>query len=401
MTNEIVKLEAPELQGLEKSKAEQIKATFEPMAKMLSEFEDAYNVVVSEAEKEITFDVTAKAKRLRIDIGKVRIETEKARKEQKEEYLRAGKAIDGVSNILKWAVTDKENKLKEIENYFEIQEQKRLEALQLERAEKLAPYVEDAHERDLAKFADDEFEALLAMKKKEHEDKIAAEKKAEEERIAKEKAEAEERKRIAAENEKLKKEAEERERLAKIEAEKREKAEQERKAKEEAERKIREEKERKERAEYEAKIKAEREAKEKALKLEREKAEAERKAIEEKARKEREEVERIAAIERKKQAEIQAKKDAELKAIQEAKEKLEREKQAEIDRLKAIELQKQKDAEKLAKSSDKNKLNVWVDSFVISQECNVVSDKSIETKNEIIEKFNSFKNWAKKQVENI
>ena len=281
MTNEIVKFDAPALQVIEQSKAEQIKATFEPMAEMLTEFEEAYNSVILEAENEITHEVSAKAKRLRIDIGKVRIETEKVRKEQKEEYLRAGKAIDGVSNILKWAVTDKENKLKEIENYFEIQEQKRLEKLQADRAEKLSLYIEDAHERDLAKFADDEFEALLAMKKKEQEDRIAAEKKAEEERIAKEKAEAEERERIRKENDQLRKEAEERERFAKIEAEKRAKEEAERKAKEEAEQKAREEKERKEREAYEAKLKAEREEKERIEREERakrEKLEAELKA---------------------------------------------------------------------------------------------------------------------------
>ena len=273
MTNKIVKFDAPELQVIEQSKAEQIKATFEPMAEMLTEFEEAYNSIILESETEITHEVSAKAKRLRLDIGKVRIGTEKVRKEQKEEYLRAGKAIDGVSNILKWAVTDKENRLKEIENYFEIQEQKRLEKLQADRAEKLSLYVEDAHERDLAKFADDEFEALLAMKKKEQEDRIAAERKAEEERIAKEKAEAEERERIRKENEQLRKEAEERERIAKIEAEKRAKEEAERKAKEEAERKAREEKERKEREAYEAKLKAEREEKERIEREERAKRE--------------------------------------------------------------------------------------------------------------------------------
>jgi len=323
MTNEIIKIDAPELQGIEQSKAEQIKATFEPMALMLTEFEEAYNSVILEAEKDITKEVTAKAKILRINIGRVRIETEKVRKEQKEEYLRAGKAIDGVSNILKWAVTDKENKLKEIENYFEIQEQKRLEALQAERAEKLSAYVEDAHERDLVKFADDEFEALLSMKKKEQEDRIAAKKKAEEERIAKEKAEAEERKRIASENERLKKEAELKEKrntelrpyivfirdydkmlnmsesdykkeLADIKrgAEEHweyERKEQIRKAKEEE---AEQEKRRKERAEYEAKIKAEREAKEKIEreeKAKREKLEAELKAKEYAERKAKEE----------------------------------------------------------------------------------------------------------------
>lgn len=278
MTNEIVKFDTPELQVIEKSKAEQIKATFEPMAEMLSEFEDAFNSIVAEADKEITKDVTIKAKRLRIDIGRVRIDTEKVRKEQKEEYLRAGKAIDGVSNILKWAVFDKENRLKEIENHFEIQEQKRLESLQIERAELLSVYLEDAHERDLSRMDADVWDAYLSTKKKEHEERIAAEKKAEEERIAKEKAEAEERERIRKENEQLRKEAEEHERKAKIEAEKRAKEEKEREAKLEAERKAREEKERKERAEYEAKIKDEREAKEKIQRELEAKAEAERKA---------------------------------------------------------------------------------------------------------------------------
>lgn len=281
MTTELVKLDIPELQVIEKSKAEQIKATFEPMAEMLAEFEERYNKLMAIPLEEITVDLTKEYKRLRLDVGRVRIDTGKAKDKAKEYLKLEDKAIMGIHNILVWAVKEKEDNLKERENYFEIQEQKRIEALQLERAEKLAPYVEDAHERDLAKFADDEFEALLSMKKKEQEDRIAAEKKAEEERIAKEKAEAEEIKRIAAENEKLKKEAAERERLAKIEAEKKEKAEQERKAKEEAERKIREEKERKERAEYEAKIKAEREAREKLESELKAKEEVERKAKEE------------------------------------------------------------------------------------------------------------------------
>jgi len=274
MTNKIVKIDAPELKVIEQSKAEQIKKTFEPMAEMLTGFEKSYNELVTDASKEITQEITARAKRLRIDIGKVRIETGKIKDKQKEYIKLEDRAIMGVHNILVWAVKEKEDKLKAIEKHFEIQEQKRLEALQSERVERLSLYVEDAHERDLAKFADDEFEALLAMKKKEQEDRIAAEKKAEEERIAKQKAEEEERKRIAAENEKLKKEAEERERLAKIEAERRE------------------EKERKERAEYEAKLKAEREAKEKIEreeKAKREKLEAELKAKEEAERKAKEE----------------------------------------------------------------------------------------------------------------
>lgn len=281
MKTELMKFDTPELQVIEKSKAEQIKATFEPMAEMLAEFEERYNKLMAIPLKEMTEDLTKEYKRLRLDVGRVRIDTGKAKDKAKEYLKLEDKAIMGIHNILVWAVKEKEDNLKERENYFEIQKQKRLEALQKERAEKLSKYIEDAHERDLVKFADDEFEALLAMKKKEQEDKIAAEKKAEEERIAKEKAEAEERERIRKENEKLKAEAIERERIAKIEAQKRQKEEAEREAKAEAERKTQAEKERKERETYEAKLKSERAEKERMQKELEAKAEAERKAREE------------------------------------------------------------------------------------------------------------------------
>jgi len=290
METKIMKLEAPELSVIEPSKAEQIRSTFAPMADMLAEFENAYNEVIAESKKEITTEVTSKAKRLRIDIGKVRIETGKIKDDQKAEYLRAGKAIQGVHNLLVWAVTDKEEKLKEIENHFLIQEQKRLEALQLDRAEKLSKYIEDAEYRDLSKLQDDEFEALLSMKKKEHEDRIAAEKKADEDRIAKEKADEEERQRMMKENERLKREAD-----------KRAKENAARLAKEEAERKAREAKAKKEREAHEAELKAAREAQEEAER----KAKAERDALEAKL-KAKEEAERKAkeAEEQRVQAEL-------------------------------------------------------------------------------------------------
>jgi len=256
MENGLMKLDVPELQAIERTKAEQIKSTFEPMTEMLAQFEERYRELMEIPEEEMTVDLTLEYKRLRLNIAKVRIAAGKAKDNAKKYLKLEDRAIMGVHNILVWAVKEKEDKLKERENYFEIQEQKRLEALQFERAEKLAPYVEDAHERDLAKFEEDEFEALLAMKKKEQEDRIAAEKKAEADRIAREKAEAEERERIRKENERLKKEAKERE-----------------------------EKERKEREAYKAKLKAEREKNERIQRELEAKAKAERKAKEdEKAR---------------------------------------------------------------------------------------------------------------------
>lgn len=259
---QLVKLETPELQGIEKSKAEQIRATFEPMAVMLEGFEAAFNSIITESQAETTKEVCAKAKRLRIDIGRVRIETGKLKDREKAEYLRAGKAIQGVHNILVWAVTDKENKLKEIENHFEIIEKKRLEALQDERVSLLSEFVQDAHERDLSSMDNDVWDAYFSTKKREYLDRIAAEKKAESDRIAKEKAEAEERIRIKKENERLKAEAID-------------------------ERKIRDEKLRKERVAHDA-----------AMKLERDKAAKLQAEIEAKAEKERlEEVDRLAKIE--------------------------------------------------------------------------------------------------------
>lgn len=329
MENQIVEINAPELKGIEQSKAEQIKATFVPMAEMLQGFEDAYSNVISESEKEITKEVTSRAKRLRLDIAKVRVQTEKIRKQQKEEYLMAGRAIDGVSNVLKWAISDKENKLKEIENYFEIQEQKRLEALQIERAEILSAYVVDAEERDLSSMDNDVWEAYLATKKKDYEDRVEAERKAKEERLeAERKAKLHSERKESAlpyyqfwseyekslnfgevsdvdfnnfmnriknskiefdkkqeeqrkENERLKKEAQERERLAKIEADKRAKAEAERKAKELEAKKAQEAKEKKEREAHEAKLRAERKEKEKLAAELRAKQEAEAKAKQE------------------------------------------------------------------------------------------------------------------------
>lgn len=271
--NNNLQIETTELNSLEKSKAQQIKEVFEPMAEMIKNFETVYGELLTEVASGITEELSAKAKRLRLGISKVRINAEKARKEQKAEYLRAGKAIDGVANILKWAVEEKENKLREIENHFILIEQERLKKLQQDRAEKLSAYVDDADQRDLTKFEEDEFNALLEFKKKEKEDRIKAEKQAEAERLAKEKAEAEERERIRKENEKLKAEAKERERKEKEERERLAKIQAAEKAKQEAERKAREKKELEQKKAYEAKIKAEREEKERIEREEREKRE--------------------------------------------------------------------------------------------------------------------------------
>jgi len=207
--NLIVFDDVQDLRQIEKSKAEQIKNVFVPMTKMLHEFEAMYDNIIEESKKEITKDLIKEAKKLRLEIARIRIDTEKERKAQKEEYLRAGKAIDGVANILKWAVTEKEEKLEEIERYYERIESERLQKIQTERESELRKYVDINYPvGKLSEMAEDVWNIYIAGKRIEYNDRIIAEKRAEEERIAREKREREENERIRIENEKLREQQE-------------------------------------------------------------------------------------------------------------------------------------------------------------------------------------------------
>lgn len=158
---------------------------------------------------------------------------------------------------------------------------------------------------------------------------------------------------------------------AKIEAEK--KAEAERIAKEKAE------VERIRLQEIEnAKLKAEAEQREKEIAEERKKAEAEKLKLEQEAN-----------------AKLKAEQEARAKIETELRLKKEAEAKAEMDRLAEIERQN-KEADKLAKAPIKKQLSIWVDGFSIA-EINIDNDK----KTLIKEKFESFKKWAKQEIENL
>ena len=186
--------------------------------------------------------------------------------------------------------------------------------------------------------SDESFESFLNGLKATHEAKLEAKRKAEEDRIAKEKADTEAREAQRLENERLK-----------LEAEKREK-------------------------EFEA----ERKANEQKLAAERLKAKAESDRIE-------------------------AENKAKLKAEQEAKAKIEAELKAKIDaeikaenERKAAELKARLEAEKREKAPIKTQLTAWVESFSIP-EINAKNEK----KDLIMKKFESFKEWAKQEINNI
>lgn len=116
-------------------------------------------------------------------------------------------------------------------------------------------------------------------------------------------------------------------------------------------------------------VKAEKERETERLKLEakrkkeREAAEAREKAIEIEREAERKEKSKL-------EAELKAKKDAELKAIQEA--------------------------EKLKKAPIKDQMTKWIDDLIVP-EINIEN----EVKDEILNKFESFKSWAKTKINNL
>ena len=65
----------------------------------------------------------------------------------------------------------------------------------------------------------------------------------------------------------------------------------------------------------------------------------------------------------------------------------------------AAELAAKKEAEKLAKAPIKKQAEIWIESFSIPQTPQVLVGNIFAS--EIEEKFNSFKKWAKNQIENI
>ena len=183
---ELLVKETEQLKGLEPSKAEQIKKVFEPMAAMLASFEKAYADVIA---LEITPKTCALAKRLRLAIGHVRTDADKARKAEKAKYLRAGNAIQGVYNILKDAVADKEEKLQEIENHYDRIVAEKIFALQAEREEELLKYDFDGSTLDLGQMVQPVWTNFLNGTRLNYEAVKDAERKAEEEQLERERKE--------------------------------------------------------------------------------------------------------------------------------------------------------------------------------------------------------------------
>lgn len=292
--------------------------------------------------------------RSRLKTVKIRTGSEAVKDERKKVHLLRGNLEQDSWNLIKSTCLLSEETFAQVEKASERKEATRKANLKAERSELIKPYTEQFEIYPLGEMSQDSFDDLLNGMKLAHEAKIEAFRKAEEERIAREKAEAEERERIRVENERLKSEA--------IQKEKEMQAE---RAKAEAERKAIEAKAEKERKALEAKAKAERELAEAKLRAEREANE-------------------------KLQAEIKAKADAEEKAKREAELKEKAEQEAKIIAEK-----------KAALAPDKVKLHVWIESVIMSDIPTGLSNESGTIGLEISNKFDAFKTWANKRINEL
>lgn len=191
MNQELVSFEVPEFANIEKSKAQQIKETFEPMAIMLSEFEKRYNKLMSIPLSDMTPEICKEYKRFRLDVSKVRINTGKAKDKAKEYLKLEDKAIMGVHNILVYSVKEMEDNAKKRENYYENLERERIEKLDSERRTELEKYsfAGSLLETNLGAMSEEVWSNYIAGVKLNYEKQIEAERVAEEKRIEQERIE--------------------------------------------------------------------------------------------------------------------------------------------------------------------------------------------------------------------
>lgn len=324
MKTEIVKIN-PEEYGLQEEQVQTIEAAFMPKIVEREALKNVYEKLIT---GEVSPELCGDAKSLRLKLVKVRTGIAEIHRTQKAYYLAAGRYVDAWKNKETQPVEQMEERLMDIEKYYErIEEEKKAKLAEQRKAE-LDKYEFEAGWNDLGGMTEEVWNNFIAGVKLQYEQRKEAERKAEEERIEGERLDklayqrrlevADYRQFITADPdlrnmpdaeynkllkglmaEKLKWEEEQ----AAIREEKK-RLEEELQAvavKAEADRKAREEKERKEREAYEASLRKERAERERiekemAVKAEAEKAEEEKRRAEEQRAKTAPDKEKLKAL---------------------------------------------------------------------------------------------------------
>ena len=164
---------------LELTKAEKIAVNYVPLMNQVQEQMDKLKRLKSEDPQN-----AEAAKRIRIDLGKVRSAVRDQKDEDKRLIKIEGNLIQSFHNTVYNSATLTIEEAKEIEEREERLEKQRKEALAEERKAKLAPYVENVESMDidLGGMEEEIFEAYLNKKEQDYHDLLAAQKRAEEEK---------------------------------------------------------------------------------------------------------------------------------------------------------------------------------------------------------------------------
>lgn len=345
--------------NLEANKASSIEQSFLPKIEEKNGYQEVYKKII---RQEINQETVIEAGELRKKLKKVRTGIAKIHKNEKAYFFQAGKFVDAIKNKLTEPVVQMEEKLSDIENFFENQEKERLAKIQKEREQKLSQYVNDTSHLDLSSMDAEVWQAFFDAKKQQYIDKQKAIEEANKRRLEIQRLDRLEQKRKLKlapykqflEGQKLNLREISKEEFENIlasckDAEKAHQKEQE---------KIRKENDR---------LKKEREAaREKQIRLEQKRKEQEAK--------------------RKKEYESKLKKEREQRIA------LER---AELKRKKKIE-QEKKRLEKLAKAPIKKQITEWLNRFHVPE-----NKPSHEVVNTIEYQFKKFQIEAKKQIDKI
>lgn len=227
---------------------------------------------------EVNAENVPKFKALRLKYVKNRTQgIDKWHERESETALKYKQFLDAKKRAELAINASREEKLLEGEKFFENQEKEKKRLLNLERLEKIKPYVSETTGLDFSEMNDYDFDDYVLGKKTRFENEAKAKKDADELAEKNRLAEVERQKKIAIENAKLKKEAEEKEKaLQKERAEAKAKAD---KLQAENDAKLKAEKAKSDKIALELKLKNEAEAKaekERLAKIEAEKADADK-----------------------------------------------------------------------------------------------------------------------------
>ena len=192
--------------NIEPDQALSLRNSFQNFIKLTTELEaKAKAIVVTDISQKKEM---AEAREIRLELKKIRTDSENKRKEMKESSLRTGSAIDAVAKIVKNIVIPLEDHLEEQEKFAEIQEKLAREKRDHDRYVEITQYTQTPEMYTYKEMTDEVFASLIANLKEAHDRKSKEEEEARLAQIKKEQDAKDEAERNRIELERMKREEE-------------------------------------------------------------------------------------------------------------------------------------------------------------------------------------------------